>query len=67
MIPPWEAHPNNQAGSAGWRMGVGEEYLGEFNQWFARKHADAKRRYASENREPSGWKGFYSRRDVTVS
>jgi hypothetical protein len=45
-------------------MGVGEDYLNEFNEWFARKHADAKRRYANENPSPVGWEEFYTRRGV---
>jgi len=48
----------------GWRMGVGEEYLDDFNEWFGRKHAEAKRRYADDNPEPRGWDGFYARRGV---
>ena len=64
MIPPWKAHPNIQAGSVGWRMGVGEEYIVEFGQWFGRKHTEAKQRYANEHPEPAGWEGFYARRGV---
>jgi len=45
-------------------MGYGEDYWVEFNEWFARKHADAKRRYAAENPEPDGWEGFYARKGV---
>jgi hypothetical protein len=67
MIPPWNAHPHIHAGSIGWRMGVGEDYLSEFRHWFARKHAVAKRRYADDNPEPIGWEGFYSRRGVPAS
>jgi hypothetical protein len=66
MIPPWKAHPDIQAGSIGWRMGTGEEYMIEFGQWFGRKHGDAKRRYADEYPEPDGWEGFYARRGVTA-
>ncbi|WP_172249411.1 hypothetical protein [Novosphingobium sp. SG707] len=66
MIPPWTAHPDIHAGSIGWRMGRGEDYLDQFNQWFSRKHVEAKRRYATDNPEPVGWEGFYSRRGVTV-
>ncbi len=46
-------------------MGDGEAYMVEFNGWFARKHADAKRRYAEQNPEPANWEGFYQRRGVT--
>jgi hypothetical protein len=47
-------------------MGPGEDYLAEFGQWFARKDADAKRRYADENPEPIGWKDFYARRGLAA-
>lgn len=67
MIPPWTAHSDIHAGSIGWRMGRGEDYLDQFNQWFARKHVEAKRRYATDNPEPVGWEGFYSRRGVAVT
>jgi hypothetical protein len=62
MTPPWDAHPDIPAGSIGWRMGRGEEYLIEFDEWFARKHADAKQTYADKYPEPRAWNGFYSRR-----
>ena len=62
MKPPWEAHPEIEAGSIGWRMGYGEEYLLEFHQWFRRKHEDAKLRYAEDHPEPAGWEGFLSSR-----
>lgn len=64
MIPPWKAFPNIAAGSSGWRMGLGEEFMVDFDDWFGRKHAGAKKRYADENPEPAGWEGFYARRGV---
>jgi hypothetical protein len=67
MRPPWKEHPDIQPGSIGWRMGPGEAYIGEFTQWFARKHDEAKLRYAKENPEPSEWEGFYERRGVRSS
>ena len=67
MQPPWIQFPQIAAGSIGWRMGPGEDYLAEFGQWFARKHAEAKRRYADDNPEPLGWEGFYTRRGVTAA
>jgi hypothetical protein len=66
MLPPWKALPDIPAGSVGWRMGPGEEYIVEFAQWFARKHVDAKRWYADEHPEPLGWEGFYIRRGATL-
>ena len=45
-------------------MGLGEQYISEFTQWFARKHDQAKLSYAQDNPEPEGWDGFYARRGV---
>ena len=66
MIPPWQKHPDFPLGSAGWRMGYGEEYWIEFDQWFARKHTQAKVAYAEQYPEPIGWSGFYRRKGVAV-
>jgi hypothetical protein len=44
-------------------MGCGEDYLLEFDEWFARKHDGAKQRYREEHPEPSAWSGFYARRN----
>jgi hypothetical protein len=65
MIPPWQKYPEIPRGSVGWRMGEGETYWNEFDVWFARKHPDAKRQYAEEHPEPSGWAGFYARKGVS--
>ncbi len=45
-------------------MGPGEEYCIEFNDWFACKTPEAKRRYAAEYPEPSGWTDFYALKGV---
>jgi hypothetical protein len=65
MIPPWQKHPEIPLGSIGWRMGEGQTYWNEFDTWFARKHAEAKRRYVEEHPEPPGWAGFYARKGVS--
>ena len=62
MISPWQKYPDIQRGSIGWRMGYGEEYLREFDNWFARKKLEHKRLYVEQNPEPQGWEGFYSSR-----
>ena len=66
MIPPWQKHPEIPFGSIGWRMGNGEDYWVAFHEWFKRKSADHKLRYAQENPEPAGWEGFYRRQGVTL-
>jgi hypothetical protein len=47
-------------------MGIGEDYIQTFTEWFTRKHPDAKLRYELENPEPSDWAGFYARRGTPV-
>jgi hypothetical protein len=64
MIPPWQKYPEIPLGSIGWRMGQGEDYWFEFDDWFVRQTAQAKKRYADENPEPQGWEGFYARKGV---
>lgn len=64
MVPPWKALPDILLRSIGWRMGRGEDYVLEFDEWFARKHDDAKQRYMEEHPEPSAWAGFYARRGL---
>ncbi len=61
MLPPWEKYPAIPLGSAGWRMGHGEEYWFEFARWFAGLQPDAGRAYAEKHPEPTGWSGFYAR------
>lgn len=62
MTPPWLKFPHIPPRSVGSRMGEGEQYQIAFNEWFARKHAEAKTRYADDHPEPDGWEGFYDRR-----
>ena len=62
VLPPWQKYPQIPAGSIGWRMGYGEEYFVEFDDWFARKSPEHRLRYAAQNPEPDEWKGFYARR-----
>jgi hypothetical protein len=33
MIPPWQKFPHIPFGSAGWRMGEGEEHWLAFDEW----------------------------------
>ncbi len=64
MVPPWQKFPHIPLGSIGWRMGEGEDYWIGFDEWFKRKHPEAKARYAADNPEPPGWEGFYRRKGV---
>jgi hypothetical protein len=59
MIPPWLKYPNLPRRSMGWRMGVGEQYVNEFNVWWWRLTRDDRRAYQAEYVEPEEWKGFF--------
>lgn len=63
MQPPWTIFPEIPLGSAGWRMGEGEDYWKKFDQWYCRMQPVHRERYAVENPEPDGWYGFYARKD----
>ena len=65
MIPLWEEYPGLPLRSMAWRMGHGETYWHEFDEWFACQPPEANRRYALEHPEPLGWDGFYERKGVT--
>ncbi len=62
--PPWIAFPDIPLGSAGWRMGEGEKYWSEFDQWYRRLQDSHRESYAVEHPEPDGWAGFYGRKDA---
>ena len=64
MSPPWQQYPEIPLGSIGWRMGRGEDYWLEFDQWFRSKPAEARASYIEQYPEPPGWDGFYRRKDV---
>ena len=61
MVPPWIKYPNLPRGSMGWRMGLGESYLEQFDAWYNRQHRDTHKSVWSEYPEPSDWQGFYRR------
>lgn len=52
MEPPWLAFPAIPLGSAGWRMGEGEEYWGKFHFWYLKLQRAQRERYAAEHPEP---------------
>lgn len=66
MQPPWSAFPMLPLGSAGWRMGEGEVYWMEFDEWYRRLQPAHRKRYAVEHPEPEGWGGFYARKDACL-
>jgi hypothetical protein len=56
MEPPWVKYPEISAGSIGWRMGRGEEYLYEFIRWFSSLTAEEQSRFAQGNPPPQSWR-----------
>ncbi|RED49935.1 hypothetical protein [Aestuariispira insulae] len=65
MEAPWIALPHIKAGSIGWRMGGGEDYLSYFSDWFSQLSPDYQNNYCQNNPEPEGWQGFYERRKTS--
>ncbi|MEG3181011.1 hypothetical protein [Sphingomonas sp. LT1P40] len=59
-IPPWSALPMIKRRSIGWRMGLGEDYMAEFCDWFRTLTNDENERYVTRYPEPTEWSGFYS-------
>jgi hypothetical protein len=59
MEAPWNAHPDIPAGSIGWRMGRGEEYVIAFWNWFNRLPPEENMAFKEQHPEPRGWRGFY--------
>ena len=57
MVPPWEKYPAIPLGSLGWRMGHGEEYWYEFQDWFAGLEDFERAKFVRT--WPERWEGFY--------
>ncbi|MGB4813275.1 MAG: hypothetical protein WBP13_12460 [Methylophilaceae bacterium] len=61
MSPPWLKYPKIPLGSLGWRMGAGETYWYDFQDWFALQSEHARQVFAGQFPEPLDWQGFYER------
>ncbi len=59
MIPPWDKYPNLEKGSMGWRMGMGEAYIEEFQVWYLMQLRPTQIHMMKNYPEPEEWKGFY--------
>jgi hypothetical protein len=57
MEPPWVKHSDISAGSIGWRMGRGEDYLDQFSKWFGSLSHAEQEAYARANPLPRAWRG----------
>jgi hypothetical protein len=58
MEPPWLKYPDRPAGSIGWRMGGGEDYLAQFEEWFRSLSHTEQEVYARTNPPPRAWRGY---------
>ena len=59
MVPPWAKYPNIPLGSIGWRMGLGEDYLHRFMDWYKSSRGDVKKRVQDKYKAEGNWKRFY--------
>ncbi len=61
LLPPWEQFPDIPAGSMGWKMGRGEDYVMHFMRWFAGLPQEDQAAYTKANPPPERWKWVYER------
>ncbi|NNE87032.1 MAG: hypothetical protein HKN27_03065 [Silicimonas sp.] len=61
LLPPWKQYPDLPAGSMGWKMGAGEDYVMHFMRWFADLPKARQVEYVSENPPPKHWYWIYDR------
>lgn len=56
LLPPWKVFddPNYEEGSLGWRMGVGEEYMEIFGNWYNKLSQERKESYKKRHKNPWG-------------
>ena len=59
MRPPWEKFPNLPRGSSGWRMGIGEQYIESFSNWWSRQARPTRLALRAKYPEPSNWSGYW--------
>ncbi len=59
MVPPWVKYPNLPKASMGWRMGLGEEYWGQFQSWWWRQLRETRKKVRVTYPEPQEWADFY--------
>ena len=67
MEPPWLKHPTIPAGSILWRMGNGETYMHEWQDWYVAQSKETRGLVVARFPEPKGWEGFYARREQQFS
>ncbi len=57
--PPWQAFPEYDRYSMGWRMGPGEDYRKAFRDWIRGLDEQEVDAFISAFPEPEDWAGFY--------
>jgi hypothetical protein len=60
LLPPWAELPEIPLGSIGWRMGKGEEYLGDWFCWLQALSLPERTAYQVRHPEPNSWHGIYA-------
>jgi hypothetical protein len=59
MLAPWEALPEIPRFSIGWRMGEGEDYLGDWQTWLRALSPTRREAYRLNHPETSSWEDIY--------
>jgi hypothetical protein len=60
MNPVWNEFPDIPWGSAGWRMGWGEDYMRRWAKWYISLAESERQGYKNGWPEPQEWEGFYA-------
>lgn len=60
LRPPWIELPEIPWGSAGWRMGFGEQHWLQWGRFYEVLSEEKRATYKLQWPEPEGWKGFYA-------
>ena len=64
MPPPWLAFPEIERYSIGWRMGYGEDYIGQFWKWWKTLPPEEQDEYRNLFPEPVTWNGWWNNEDT---
>jgi ribA/ribD-fused uncharacterized protein len=59
LPPPWMMYPHISYASIGWRMGYGEGYSYDFDEWFGQLAHAEQVHYAARFPSPITWPDFY--------
>lgn len=61
FAPPWLMYPHLKKQSMGWRMGYGEGYINDFEDWYGKLGKEEKYSYVELFPEPFDWAGWYEK------